>query len=1143
MREEVLMRFAIIFIWIFSLLAVSQASLAETSPAISQTVATSSISVDSIKTLNQAVSQSDALTESEKSDLSLQLEQAKSWVLSNSKSLEVLKNQQHDVLVAQKHELERNIALKELETEREITQNLTKSSVSNEDLYSILTHAQKELDLANSNYLKWDNTLNQFQVLSVGGSQQKLELEQSLSKLNESVTNSLNARQNDLTEQVSQLTFKARKQLLENNLKLLNFQLDNLRSLTKNAQVERDYWQKNKSLQLKTVDHLQDVLQTQKTEQAQTELEQTVQAQSDPSSPLYAIQNKIIEVQQEKAALVKQEQEIQQQINYITTTNNAIEADFSRDKQIMALEGSRDIVAQVLHKRVETLATYRIKESKTLKIKDQLNHTVLAQMLLSEKLRTANLQTPSDLLNQTLNKIKITDPVERNNIESQLIQIQAKYIESANELQTFYPDFVSKLSELNSLYNKRNQLINEYSQFLHNNLLWLPNVQVNSLLSLEALTHSLKWFFAPENLNALLADIKESYAKQTTAIFVWLMLIIALIFMRSRFKRGLKESATHITSIRTDSFIYTLKAVGFTFALSVTIPLIFIGLASLFNDLSNPSEYTQRLSNSLINAGILLFILGGLQQICRNNGLAEKHFRWQITTFKSIYKELKWALPIAVLLIMVIGLNTDSTGPSDRQLIGRIGFITLMVLLIIVLLRLWGPSSSIIRTANNQLKKHNWMQLHFIWFPVLLLIPAFLIWSTISGYYYSSLLIAERINWSIGLILITYILRELLLRNIYLSERKLHFAEKVKQQQAFMAAKTTDENAPKESSELPTIEVEELDYDKLNNQVRQTINLGFFLALAVGLWLLWGDLLLALNLINDSTLPLTKSQVIDGVVQQVPLTLGDLSQGLLLGIVTLLLAKNLPGILEYTLLKYLPISNAARYATSSLTQYIIAIIGFILIFRALGIEWSNIQWLVAALSVGLGFGLQEIVANFVSGIILLFEQPLRVGDIVTVDGVTGKVSKIRIRATTIVNWDRQELVIPNKQIITGQLINWSLSDPINRIKIDVGVAYGSDVKLAMKLMSEAADEHIEVLKEPEPSVIFENFGDNALQLSLRAFTEDLENLLGIKSQLRNAINDKLNQAGIVVAFPQRDVHLDTSEPLEVRFTRSEKPAN
>jgi potassium efflux system protein len=339
---------------------------------------------------------------------------------------------------------------------------------------------------------------------------------------------------------------------------------------------------------------------------------------------------------------------------------------------------------------------------------------------------------------------------------------------------------------------------------------------------------------------------------------------------------------------------------------------------------------------------------------------------------------------------------------------------------------------------------------------------------------------------------------------------------------------------------LPVIEEPEVDYDKLSNQVRQALNLGAALLLLSAIWWIWSDVLTALNLISDSTLEMTKSQLINGVEQQVPLTLGDLTLGIALGAMTLLLSKDLPGLLEFTLLRFLPISVAVRYAISSLTQYIVFIIGFVLIFRALGIEWSNIQWLVAALSVGLGFGLQEIVANFVSGIILLFEQPMRVGDIVTVDGVSGKVSKIRIRATTIINWDRQELIIPNKQIITGQFINWSLSDPVTRVRIPLGIAYGSDVNLALHLIQQAAEEHPEVIKDPKPTVIFEGFGDNALQLELRVFVEDLENFIMIKSELNSAINNKLNDAGIVIAFPQRDVHLNTSEPLEIHLSRENK---
>ncbi|BCN94194.1 potassium transporter [Thiomicrorhabdus immobilis] len=1105
-------------------------------------LSTQQVSIDDLQSLSQAISQSENLTDSEKNTLGLQVNQIQSWINSTTQSKQELQQHQQEISNIDKRTIEIKASLKKLEEQVKTSQTLTQTGNSIENLSSILNTAENALDEANQTYLKWDSALNNLQLLAADGAKQRSAIEEALNKL--SKTNqplSPTGNQQDLKQQVEHMVVNSRLMLLHSKRDLLQFQLDNMEALTKNAQAERDYWQANKTLQLQVVNHLQAIVQGQKTALAESELEQTVKTLVDTNSPLYAIQAKLIEVQKNKTALTRQENQVQQQINSIIDTNNSLQADFTRDKQIVELKGSRDIVAQVLHKRVDTLSSIHIQKSKALKINDQLNQAVLAQILLSEKLREATQQSPELLLASLLPRNTQFTEQETADLEEKALQLQQKYIDAAKELQSLYPGFISKLSELNSVYLKQQQQVQEYTQFLNNHLLWLPNVEVESLFSPSALKASLQWFFAPENYNGLFTDINDVISNQKTNIVIWLILIMALTAMRKRIKEELEQSAIKIISIRTDSLIYTLKAAFFTFTLIILLPLVLVGAATLFNDLNTPSEYTQRLTNSLMNAGVLIFVLGGLQQVCRPGGLAEKHFHWSISSVKSIYRELKWAIPIGVILIIIIGLNTDSVGPSNRQLIGRLGFIALMAGLFILFYRLWSPNSDIMRMANNQAQRHSWVQLHFIWFPLLLVIPILLTWSTLSGYYYSSLVLAERMNWTAGLILIIYMLRELLLRGIYLSERKAHFEERIKQQEALIAAQQENETSPKASSELPNIEEPELNYDKLNNQVKQTVNLGYFLALAVGLWLLWSDIFLALNLINDSTLPLLKSQMVDGVIQQVPLTLADLIQGLVLGAVTLLLAKNLPGILEFTLLKYLPISNAARYAISSLTQYIIAIIGFILIFRALGIEWSNIQWLVAALSVGLGFGLQEIVANFVSGIILLFEQPIRVGDIVTVDGVTGKVSKIRIRATTIVNWDRQELIIPNKQIITGQLINWSLSDPINRVTINVGIAYGSDVKQAMALILQAAQENPEVLKDPEPSVIFTNFGDNSLELTLRAFSNDIENLIGIKSELRNAINDKLNQAEIVVSFPQRDVHLDTSEPLEIHLTRSEKP--
>ena len=194
-------------------------------------------------------------------------------------------------------------------------------------------------------------------------------------------------------------------------------------------------------------------------------------------------------------------------------------------------------------------------------------------------------------------------------------------------------------------------------------------------------------------------------------------------------------------------------------------------------------------------------------------------------------------------------------------------------------------------------------------------------------------------------------------------------------------------------------------------------------------------------------------------------------------------------------------------------------------FNSIGVRWSSIQWLVAALGVGLGFGLQEIFANFVSGLILLFEQPVRVGDVITLGETTGTVSRIRMRATTVTNFDQQELIIPNKDLVTGRLLNWTLSDSTNRIVIQVGIAYESDPEMACALIREVCLNHPNVMQEPAPTAFFEQFGDSTLNINVRFFLAKLDLRLPTRHELLVSIRKRFADSGIEIAFPQRDLHI------------------
>jgi potassium efflux system protein len=260
---------------------------------------------------------------------------------------------------------------------------------------------------------------------------------------------------------------------------------------------------------------------------------------------------------------------------------------------------------------------------------------------------------------------------------------------------------------------------------------------------------------------------------------------------------------------------------------------------------------------------------------------------------------------------------------------------------------------------------------------------------------------------------------------------------------------------------------------------------------------------------------------------------------LVIGLASALLAKNLPTLVEVGFLERSGMDTGSRYAVTTLVAYSVAAAGAIWGFSLLGIHWSQIQWLIAALGVGIGFGLQEIVANFISGLIILFERPIRIGDVVTIGDTDGIVTRIRIRATTIQNWDKKELLVPNKEFITGRLLNWSLSDEINRITIRVGISYACDVERALKILEETARDQEHILDDPPPRVIFENFGASSLDLVLHCYLSSLEHRLATITDLHRLILRRFKKAGLSIPFQQHDVHLDSDKPLVVRVVESQ----
>ena len=249
-------------------------------------------------------------------------------------------------------------------------------------------------------------------------------------------------------------------------------------------------------------------------------------------------------------------------------------------------------------------------------------------------------------------------------------------------------------------------------------------------------------------------------------------------------------------------------------------------------------------------------------------------------------------------------------------------------------------------------------------------------------------------------------------------------------------------------------------------------------------------------------------------------------------IVIALLARGARRLLLNYILNKTPMDLSVRHAVATFSQYLIVTVGFLLLLQsAAEVDLTMLGVVAAAVGVGVGFGLQNIANNFISGIFILFERPIKVGDRIEVGEVHGHVVRIAARATTVRTNDNIDIIIPNSSFTSFNVINWSHGDQKVRFRVPVAVAYGSDARLVERLLLEVAHENENVLKEPSPRVVFWAFGDSALEFQLRVWTTRMLHRRGVFfGQLNLAIYEKFQQHGIRIPFPQRDLHLKTVPP-------------
>lgn len=1108
------------------------------------------LSPDAIQERMDEVEASAVFDEEEKQSINSYYEEALGYLETASRERQRIQELQNQINNAPQKREELRRSLSELRNEQErlrerIQENRYRqelNELSFDELTSRLEQVRQRRDEAS-------NTLERLQEEERERSRVTTEIPDRISTREEQREETRQTVQSiEETEEISELE-AARRTRAEARIEILDATIERLNTEQERNQVRSDVLTsqiQETSLRLdilsQELQQIESAVQQRRRREAQNQLQQDRealrQARENEAHPL------LIQLLEENVTYSEQRtgedgttarlERLARERQEVENERDELQREFNQIRERVETVGLNRPIGQLLRMRREDLPTVDEYWQNIQQRSDRIDGTQL--MLFDIRDNLSELTNINREVERLLTEWEVPAE-ERDGLRERVRQMLQTQRDRLETLLEDGDQLVNRMVTLDQVERDLVETISEFRTFINRRVLWIRSAEPFSWEDTrQSLESARELFLSTESLSNALLTLRKDAREHTLLYITVLFLLLLLVAYRGRWRSSISERGEFTYRREGDSFQHTLVVLLETLTLALPIPVMFLFLGWRLRE-SLEAEVTERaLGAGLVTAGAAVLTLTFLYHLCRKNGLGERHFLWNREILTFFRTRLVRAIVPMIFLIFVIGLVEYHPQDYHRNSLGRLAFMLSALPVSGLLASILAPGSGIVRKILSPDRGGTIYKLRYIWYPALVVVPLAMAVLSYLGYHYTAIQISLRAILTIwilvGLLLLVFLGGRLIsVTNIYLrmkqreEDRKRREEEREEEQEQTAEVETVEEKGEKK-----------VDYTSLTRQTRQLLWGGFYLLLAIGLLFIWSDMLPALGHLEDVKLWELPTTVIESgngngttTVEAVSVTLLDLLVALLVLSVTIMLARNSRGLLELMILQHLSLAHGLRYATITLFQYIVIMLGIILFATQMGLRWGDIQWLVAAVGVGLGFGLQEIFANFVSGIIILFERPIRVGDTVTVGEVTGTVTRIQMRATTIQDLDRKELVVPNRKFLTEELVNWTLTDPTIRLVVPIGISYDSDVKNAERIMLETAGDNEKVKEDPEPSVIFSEFGDSALQYKLRVFIDNYDNYHPVRHELHREITHRFREEGITIPFPQRDLHVRSDE--------------
>ncbi|MBP0602253.1 miniconductance mechanosensitive channel MscM [Aeromonas sanarellii] len=922
------------------------------------------------------------------------------------------------------------------------------------------------------------------------------------------------SNESDRLQEAQQLATRLKEQSLSDRIQML--ELEQLSAQQRNdlgklklqelnlAITDEDEWQASLLAQ-------QNQLRREKTEQALAESER-LRRQLTSDLPL------LQEQQQQNQALSLQLGALEDQIERVQDEQRTLDS---------SLSGLNDLVNSVREQLEWLQISNAYGENLRSKLADlpayfpleKLESAIVKARMAKYQYETEQdaLKDPAQIRNNLLSGDGITLDKAQRAVLDNLLKARRQLLTRLNDASD---TLIQEQTRLKLLYSRQNSKIDEIRELSASHLFWMPDVRPLSPVVLLGVPAALGLIFNPANWLQIPRAIAENNPLTLTLAGLGLL---GLAWCWLKLARHLTEYcqfiAPRIGKVTQDKFSLTSRLLMRSLLAALPLPAMALMLHGLL-DGAWQYPFAVAVARGLGEIWFLLLALLVARHLTLEKGILILHFRWPKERVQRVWGQFRTLLLVLIPCFFVQGMASSYQEHAFYDSLGRLAFIVGALWLLLFFARLNREKLPLTWGQADMSKPH--LLHHFIW-NSLMLAPLLAVLGSLFGYFYTSRTLLRQLELSLlaglGCLLVYYLAHRWML----IQRRRLAFDRAKHKRAEILAQRERDEDDL--SSEIPdVVEEPELDLDTLSAQslglVRTLLMLGFTMLVVVQ----WSDLNSAFSFLSSIEVWQVSSKVA-GIEQLSAITLQDLMLTAFAFILTVVTARNLPGLMELTLLQHLSLSPGTGFALTTVSKYLVLLIGALTGFSMLGIDWSKTQWLVAALSVGLGFGLQEIFANFVSGLIILFEKPIRLGDTVTIRELTGTVTKIKTRATTIVDWDRKEIIVPNKAFITEQFINWSLSDAITRVKLRIRIGLTQEPRRVQQLLEQCVQESTLVLDTPVPEVFLIEFTDSALIYEIRLYVNSMDHRMPITHEVHSLILDKLAQYGMHLPHQQIDIRM------------------